>query len=233
MNILAFDTSYSLFTPIGFYFGAQEKLEMKLIHPENQEQKLLAAIDSGLGLLGKSIAEIDTIAVGIGPGSFTGIRIGVATARALAWSGKKRIAGISSLELLARSIPQPFADAQTLIIPVVDSRMKRIYSALFSPDARLTPDTDIEASQLCETLVKRPEKRLILMGDGLVRFGSAFDLMDGKEVVRLPEHSVSGLSICEFVLSRPELISDDIRSVEPEYLRKSEAEYAWEKKQSS
>ena len=115
---------------------------------------------------GTSLEEVDVIAVAAGPGSFTGLRIGVATAKGLAWGEDKDCAPCSTLESMAW--PLAFYE-DAVIVCAMDARRKQVYNALFQTDGekleRLTPDRAISLEELGEEL-KKIQKRKIVVGDG-------------------------------------------------------------------
>ena len=115
---------------------------------------------------GASLEEVDVIAVAAGPGSFTGLRIGVATAKGLAWGADKDCAPCSTLESMAW--PLAFYE-DAVIVCAMDARRKQVYNALFQTDGerleRLTPDRAISLEELGEEL-KKIQKRKIVVGDG-------------------------------------------------------------------
>jgi len=88
---------------------------------------LLAMAESLLGNLDISTADIRLVAVSRGPGSFTGVRIGVSAAKGLAWGLDKPVCGVSTLEAMAYQTPEPGA----LLCPVMDARRNQVYNALF------------------------------------------------------------------------------------------------------
>lgn len=127
---------------------------------------LLPMVDSLLDNCGESLDHVDVIAAAVGPGSFTGLRIGVATAKGLAWPGDKDCAPCSTLESMA----WPLAHLEdTVIVCAMDARRKQVYNALFLAQggklSRLSPDRAISLEELGEEL-KKLEKTKIVVGDG-------------------------------------------------------------------
>ena len=127
---------------------------------------LLPMADSLLRSCGASLDEVDVIAVAAGPGSFTGLRIAVSTAKGLAWGRDLDCAPCSTLESMAW--PLAFYE-DAVIVCAMDARRKQVYNALFQTDGerleRLTPDRAISLEELGEEL-KKIEKRKIVVGDG-------------------------------------------------------------------
>ena len=127
---------------------------------------LLPMADSLLRNCGASLDEVDVIAVAAGPGSFTGLRIAVSTAKGLAWGRDLDCAPCSTLESMA----WPLAHLEgRLIVCAMDARRKQVYNALFLATGegleRLTPDRAISLEELGEEL-KKIQKRKIVVGDG-------------------------------------------------------------------
>lgn len=127
---------------------------------------LLPMVDSLLKNCGETLEHVDVIAVAAGPGSFTGLRIGVATAKGLAWPGDKDCAPCSTLESMA----WPLAHMEgNVIVCAMDARRKQVYNALFLAEGerlkRLTPDRAISLEELGEEL-KKYENSKIVVGDG-------------------------------------------------------------------
>ena len=127
---------------------------------------LLPMVEDMLKHSGFSLDQVEVIAVAAGPGSFTGLRIGVATAKGLAWPGDKPCAPCSTLESMA----WPLAHLEdTVIVCAMDARRKQVYNALFLAKGgaleRLCPDRAIGLAELGEEL-KNLEKTKIVVGDG-------------------------------------------------------------------
>jgi tRNA threonylcarbamoyladenosine biosynthesis protein TsaB len=224
MNILGIDSSFLSDTSIGLYFSGTERMELNLRAPLSQEEKLLSAVDTCLNVLNKKTADVDVIAVGTGPGSFTGLRIGISTARGLAWSLKKKMIGLSSLELLVNSLPAELVGPDDLLVPVIDARMDKVFAAVFQANKRLTDDMDISPEDLVELLKEHPHKRCLFFGDGLTKYGKVWN---DSRVVQLKDISISGNAVCSMALKYIQEnpgFRGNIEDVKPVYLRKSEAE---------
>ncbi len=156
---------------------ARANLDGALTHSES----LLPMIDSCFKLSGLKVSDIDFIAVTNGPGSFTGVRIGVSAMCGLAFSQKdKRIPCIplSSLECLAENISN--YGENTILCPLMDARREQFYNALFVIKGgalrRLCPDRTVTASDLCLEISKKyPRRRIVLCGDGAQLFYTLLD----------------------------------------------------------
>ncbi len=143
---------------------SEYSLQSKLTH----SKRLLAAIDWLLGEAEVSWDQIDGIGVSLGPGSFTGLRIGLSTAKGLAMAAGIELLGVPTLDGLASQL----AFAPKLICPVLDARKNQIYTALY----RTQPDTTIE--KISDYLVISPEELAqkiteptIFVGEGLMVYG--------------------------------------------------------------
>ena len=112
-----------------------------------------------------SVRELDAVAAAAGPGSFTGLRIGLAAAKGLAWGREIPCVGVSTLEAMALSC----ALADGVLVCCMDARRQQVYNALFDVTdgvvTRLTEDRAISVGELDEAL-KKIEKTKILVGDG-------------------------------------------------------------------
>ena len=112
------------------------------------------------------ISEIDLFACSQGPGSFTGIRIGVAAVKGLALASGKLCAGVSTLE----SIAYNFIDENAVICAAMDARCNQVYSALFNVEngviTRICDDYAVPVTELAEEIKKITDKTVILAGDG-------------------------------------------------------------------
>lgn len=147
---------------------------------------LLPMCQSMLANCGIELEEVDVIAAASGPGSFTGLRIGLATAKGLAWPGEKPCCGVSTLEAMAWNL----ARVDGVICCAMDARRNQVYNALFQAEGgtltRLTPDRAISL----EELFQGPEaetRAQILVGDGAeLCYNYAVPL--GVDLVLAPPH---------------------------------------------
>ena len=97
-------------------------------------QRLLPGVHEVLEAAGAGWADVDTVAVGLGPGAFTGLRIGVATARALAQAdGCVRLAGVPTPAALALAMAELAPEARTLV-PLIDGKRRELFAAVYKPD---------------------------------------------------------------------------------------------------
>lgn len=126
---------------------------------------LMPLVDAMLRESEQSLADMDLLAVAAGPGSFTGLRIGVSALKGLAWAADKPCCGVSTLEAMAQNLRH----MDGLIVCAMDARRDQVYNALFlAHDGILTrqcPDRAISLAELSEELKNRPEPKFIV-GDG-------------------------------------------------------------------
>ena len=126
---------------------------------------LMPMVDNALTQADMNIKDVDAFCVNVGPGSFTGIRIGVAAVKGLALAEEKPCAGVSTLESMAYN----FADDCCIVCAAMDARCNQVYTALFRCDGekveRICEDKAISIDELCEELSAYDEK-IYLAGDG-------------------------------------------------------------------
>ena len=177
--------------------------------------------------------EISVVAVDVGPGLFTGLRVGIATAKAVAQALRVPMIGLSSLDLLAF----PLRHGRDLIATVVDARRGEVFYSLYRPVPggvqRMTPARACSPAELASELMAMSEDCL-LVGDGAVRYAAAFD--DARHVV-LTDSSFAYPSASSLVeLAHPRAIREEFvqpSELRPLYLRKSDAEINWEGRRSA
>jgi tRNA threonylcarbamoyladenosine biosynthesis protein TsaB len=131
MLILAVDTN-TYAGSVALLSDRRLMAEVNLDSPQTHSERLLPSIDMMLQLLGVKLEHIDGYALAVGPGSFTGIRIGMSTVKALAFASGKPIAPVSNLEALALKIRQPQA---RVLCPFMDAKKGEVYAALYEAKA--------------------------------------------------------------------------------------------------
>lgn len=186
---------------------------------------LLAMAEDLLKNAGLTAAEMDVIAVAAGPGSFTGLRIGVSAAKGLAWALEKPCAACSTLESMAWQV----AHLEGELCPVMDARRQQVYNARFASEngslVRLTEDRAISLSDLVEE-VKKSGKPQILVGDGAHLCYNTF-LEQGIPAVMAPSHlrfqTAWGVARQALVLAQTDGLTT-AASLTPDYHRLSQAE---------
>ncbi|PIU67760.1 MAG: tRNA (adenosine(37)-N6)-threonylcarbamoyltransferase complex dimerization subunit type 1 TsaB, partial [Armatimonadetes bacterium CG07_land_8_20_14_0_80_40_9] len=200
MLILGIDTSQSL---VSLAILSEERLwaEYSFFSSKTQLKRLIPTLKKVLEDAGLTVRELEGIAISLGPGSFTGLRLGLATAKGLAQGLNIPLVGIPSLDVLARNL----LFAQDLICPILDARRKEVYTAIYRSkmsDARCqgteqpvgvplgtiiskTEDGRQKAEphlkKLTSDLVISPEKlieqlenykeKVIFLGNGLIPYG--------------------------------------------------------------
>ena len=165
-------------------------------------------------------ARIDRIAVGIGPGSFTGLRIGTSTARALAQARGIPIAPVGSLAALARGIARDEGGRGKLALPVIDARRSEVFAALYEERSELWEPFVAAPEELADRL-RQLARPCLAAGDGALRF--ATELEAAGATVAPPEdpiHHLSARDVCAAGEAASEAPPDQIQ---PLYLRPPDA----------
>lgn len=219
MKILAFDSSASAASVCFMADG-----EIKGIYYQDSglthSKTLLKMAQDMMDNMGLAVKDLDMVAVSKGPGSFTGIRIGVAAAKGLAWGGDLKICGVSTLEAAAYQF-KSFEDC--VICPVMDARHGQVYNGEFIWDGaaivRSCPDRVISIQDLCAE-AKDCGKRYLLVGDGAGECAKAFS-QAGLPYIKAPDYlanqNAAGVAMAAEVIGP----QDDVT---PNYLRLSQAE---------
>ena len=224
MLLLAFETSAKA--------GSVALMENGVLLAENYQntglthsQTLLSMAEAMLCHSGRTAQDVQAVAVAAGPGSFTGVRIGVAAAKGFAWGAQLPCYGVSTLEAMARSLGL----WQGVICCVMDARRQQVYNALFRVEAgnltRLTEDRAISLEDLGKEL-KLFEETIFLVGDGSNLCYNT--LQEHIQTLALPqEHRIhqraSGVALAaQAKIDAGE--TGDAASLEPNYLRLSQAE---------
>ncbi len=219
MKILAIDTSSVNATVavcdenkiLGEYTIAGDRAHSQIIMPMTDELLKRCGID---------VADIDVFAVALGPGSFTGLRIGMAAAETMASALGKKIIGISSLDMIAASFPFE----NKYICPIFDARRSDVYNAVYSGNEKITPD------RICDidtVLAEMQDRETIFAGDAVMKYRDRILSYNNPKwhiaPVQLSMQRASALA--GVALDRVNNDDyDDIDSLSPIYIRPSQAE---------
>ncbi len=195
-------------------------LHSSLTHSE----RLMPAIDRLLGDTFFTIHQVQGMALAIGPGSFTGLRIGVATVKGLAFALGVPVAGVPTLDALAQNVRY----TQGWVCPILDARKKEVYAALFRGDGageltRVSEDWVLSPEDLC---LRIPE-RTVFLGSGVEVYGKTIqERLSSRAIFAPPEfalpRAVHVAKLAVPLFQRGETL--DLFSFTPTYIRRSEAE---------
>lgn len=191
----------------------------------NHSETLLPMAENALKTAQMKIDDIDMFAISDGPGSFTGVRIGVSLLKGLAFGKNKICIGVSTLDALAYNL-KGFAG---IISPVMDARRGQVYNAIFESDGqvvtRLCDDRAIEICELENELRQYTDKKIYLCGDGYRLTKDYMTLTTEDTPVLLIEqnaYSVARTALYKYNLNPNKDYSD--KNLKPTYLRVPQAE---------
>ncbi|MBQ9915099.1 MAG: tRNA (adenosine(37)-N6)-threonylcarbamoyltransferase complex dimerization subunit type 1 TsaB [Clostridia bacterium] len=201
--------------------------EYTLSGGKNHSVRLVAMIEEMLSETGLSFSDIDVYACGVGPGSFTGVRIGVATAKAFAQSHNKPMVAVSSLLALSENIRA----YPGIRVAAVFARADELFCAAYDADGKeiLAPDV-LTVSELCDFL---QDKDCLLCGNGAEKFAAEITEKTGgkSRIAPASSHVLRGGAVAE--LGYQKAMKEEICTYEellPVYLRVSQAEREYAEK---
>jgi tRNA threonylcarbamoyladenosine biosynthesis protein TsaB len=222
MRVLALETSTRA-GGVALLDGDHLIAEYTLSAPTTHSERLMGTVDRLLGDAGWTIGQIEGLAVSIGPGSFTGLRIGVSTAKGLALALGIPLVGVPTLDALAAALPH----AVDPVCPILDAKKGEVYASLFHWEAgRMVRDWEYLALTP-EELCARLSGPVIFTGDGVAAFAEVLVRELGPRARLAPPGRRLPSAACVAQLGQCRLLSGD--SVEPAgltplYIRPSEAE---------
>lgn len=224
MNILAIDTSN---LPLSIAVIDENKVlgELATNVEKNHSIRLMPLLKTLLNEVQISPQELDLIAVARGPGSYTGVRIGVTTAKSMAWALKKPLIGVSSLMGLAHQIP--FFDG--LIIPLFDARRERVYTGGYAWKqgelVEVIPEQILHIADLANK-IKELERKALFVGDDVSKHRASFIDLIGERAEFLPNvyHLPRAAHIAQIGLRLYQQGKEENLGFAPSYLQVAEAE---------
>lgn len=222
MNILAIDTSGPV---AGCAVMADGRITCSIAMNQGltHSETIMPAVDWALNASGLSCRDIDVFAAVAGPGSFTGVRIGVCAVKGLAHGTGKPCARIHALEALSMN----FYGADALCCPILDARRGQVYCAAYDmrdglPVSVRTPD----ALPVADFIAALPaDRRLVFVGDGVPAHGEKVKELLGERAILAPENlrNLRADAACVLAAARPDQWMD-ARLLTPIYLRAPQAE---------
>jgi tRNA threonylcarbamoyladenosine biosynthesis protein TsaB len=188
-------------------------------------------VDALLRGCDRSLGDLTALAITIGPGSFTGLRIGLAAIKGLSLAADLPVVGISTLDVLAHNI----AYSDTLVCPVLDARKQEVYAAFYDNRGlyprRLSKEMACSPREFADQARMKAEEigvsRITLLGDGYYPYRALWGECLGDKLMVAPSHLMLIRSSALGSLAAVRVAQgdfDDVNSMRPRYVRLSEAE---------
>jgi tRNA threonylcarbamoyladenosine biosynthesis protein TsaB len=226
MRILALDTS-TLVGTVAVLADGELRAEWSASVRASHGETLLPQLARTLTEAGLALADIDLFTVGLGPGSFTGVRIGVATAKGLALAEQKPLVGVTSLRVLARGMP-----GGPLRAIAVDAHKGEVYCALYALaddgmlHEHLPPFHAPPERAACALREAAGDACVVIAGNGIARYGDALMSPLGPHFSRAPRYCDVPRAAClahEAEAAFAQHGPSDLARLEPLYVRPSDA----------
>ncbi len=222
MKILGIDTA-TPYLALGIVEENKVLSEIRFDARQAHAQLLVPNVDKILKDAELELKDLDGIALSIGPGSFTGLRIGLATAKGLCFASGKPLVSVSTLDALVYfSLSAPYQ-----VVPILDAKKNEIYAAIYDTREGILKRVSDYWVLALEKLVAKIPQEVIFLGPGLEVFRKRLkELYKGKSHFVEGEKNLPSGTAVAFLglekLKRSEF--EDLEKAEPVYLRKSEAE---------
>ena len=224
MNILAFDTVSSSFSIA--LKSDDSIIEINKENIKNHNSELIPILDDFLKENKLSLDNIDCIILGIGPGSFTSIRIAFATIKSICYAKNIKIIGVSSLESLYQNIKS----FDGLKLALIEARKGNVYANIYKDDKKIKENLDLTYNEIIDLIdsISNKNEIITLCGDGFYKNKEFFlESLKNYKINDL-DNSFNIIKASNLILLSESRIKagnfDDIFSLSPLYLRKSEAE---------
>nr|WP_317358521.1 tRNA (adenosine(37)-N6)-threonylcarbamoyltransferase complex dimerization subunit type 1 TsaB [uncultured Tyzzerella sp.] len=233
MNILAIDTSGIV---ASVAIANEDKIlgEINLNYKQNHSVTIMPIIDNLLKMLEMDICNIDYFAFAKGPGSFTGLRIGAATIKAMAHSLNKKIIPISTLEAMSYNI----IDNGRYIVPIIDAKAERVFTGIYKNKdgilQNILPDYATNITELLDYILNN-DIEPVFLGDGSIAYKNIIKKYFKEEnfaPISLNMQKASSLASLAFLYEKQQKYVD-YNGLEIEYLRKPQAERELEERKNS
>ena len=222
MKILAIDTATKSLS-VAVVSDDRLLVEVTLNIDQTHSKHLMRIIAEVLRRPGLEVADLDGLAVTCGPGSFTGLRIGISCVKGLALAAGKPLVGVSSLDALA----DPVAQSPHLICPLLDARKSEVYFALYRHDGRGLRKEQSDQVASIEKVITAIDEPCLFIGNGAVLYQEMLQQNMGQRarfasagLNTIKASTVAWLSAQRFARQD----TDDIVTFKPQYIRKPDAE---------
>ncbi|MCC5912275.1 MAG: tRNA (adenosine(37)-N6)-threonylcarbamoyltransferase complex dimerization subunit type 1 TsaB [Clostridiaceae bacterium] len=231
MKILALDTSSTVAT-VAVMDGEKLVGEYILNHKRTHSQKLMPMVDEILKSCDLTPKEMDVFGVSLGPGSFTGLRIGIASIKAMAQSLNKPVVGVSALEAMAFNLIY----CKEMICPIIDAQRDMVYAGVYQWQQENLENTMEDQVLPIEDLLKflkDKEEKIVFVGDAVEKFKELIVEKIGNLAVFPPSAIAMPRASSIGEITRVRAVKGEIQDfseVLPIYMRKSQAEKQWEEK---
>ena len=214
MNILAIDTS-TMISTVTIASDGEIIGDFNVNQQKTHSESLVPMIENLLDLLGMTIGDIDKFVIAKGPGSFTGLRIGMTIAKTLAQVGNKELIPVSTLLALANN-----SSSDRLKVPMLDARGNRVYAAVYDSDFNEIIGEDLYTIDEFVDLANDLDKDLELIGEISTKYEDKFK---SSKTLSLNFNSCIGRSLIKIALGEDRQ-AKNLYEISPNYLRKSQAE---------
>jgi tRNA threonylcarbamoyladenosine biosynthesis protein TsaB len=184
--------------------------------PERHAERLIGLVTAAFAEAGWARNGVDLVACGVGPGSFTGIRIGMAAAKGLALAWDRPIVGVGSLEAMAAALPDQ-ARGVDGIAALLDARKREVFLAVYGPEGDvLAPPSHIALERVAATLSALDTRKLVAVGEAAVSVELGAVPVYRSEWTDLPDaRTIARLAALRMERTGP----DDVAALEPLYVR--------------
>lgn len=225
MKILALDTT-GLVASVALVDDGKTIAEFTTNYKKTHSQTIMPMLDNMVKLIDTNLSEIDYIACACGPGSFTGLRIGAATAKGLAHGLDKKIIPIPTLDGLAYNL----AESDKMIVPIMDARRNQVYTAVYSNIDGFERISEYMACNVDDIIsyVQSMCDSAVFLGDGVPVFRDKI-LDAGYDIAPVNNNMQRASSVGALALERT-YSAVECNEFEIMYLRKSQAERELEEK---
>ncbi|MCR5833953.1 MAG: tRNA (adenosine(37)-N6)-threonylcarbamoyltransferase complex dimerization subunit type 1 TsaB [Selenomonadaceae bacterium] len=190
--------------------------------PQSFSETLMPQVEETIKT-SSAFGKIDAIAISIGPGSFTGLRIGLATAKALSYAWDVKIIGVPTMNAMAYNFPG------TKVLPLIDAQKNRAYCQLFD---NMIARTDLTVKPIDEAVAElaQLDGEIFLCGDVLhkIKIPLPSNVKIAPPNLKMPRASSVALCGADLIAGGKE---DNVMNLEPLYIRRAEAEELWEQRQ--